>query len=280
MIIKKVLNNNVVISENDRLEEIVVMGKGLAFQKKTGDRIESEKIDKVFVSGSKEGVREIEKMVMAVDPVVLDIAKETILYAEKTTNHEYSDQAYITLTDHLNYAVERGRKGIYIPNPLLFEIRKFYPDETKVALQAIEVINKKLDINFPSDEAGFIAIHLANSRINANELPITMESTEMVRDILNIISRFFGIMFDDTSLSYNRMVTHIQYFVKRILRDETIEENDEFLYELVQSKYPEAFNCSQRIKDYLCQSKKVKVREPEMIYLVIHINRVVEDTKR
>lgn len=83
MIIKKILNNNVVISENDRSEEIVIMGKGLAFQKKNGDAIESEKIDKIFVSGSASGVREIEKMVLTVDPVIIDIAKEIILYAEK-----------------------------------------------------------------------------------------------------------------------------------------------------------------------------------------------------
>lgn len=280
MIIKKILNNNVVISENDRSEEIVVMGKGIAFQKKNGELIDSEKIDKVFISGPSTVVREIEELVLAVDPVVLDIAKEIILYAEKNTNQEYSDQAYITLTDHLNYAVERGKQGIFIPNPLLFEIRKFYPEEYKIASKAINDINERLNTNFPLDEAGFIALHLANSRKSSNELPVTMESTEMVRDILAIISRFFGIMFDETSLSYNRMVTHIQYFVKRILENEAAEETDDFLYELVQSKYPEAFNCSQRIKDYLFKVKQVEINEPEMIYLVIHINRVVEDTKK
>lgn len=280
MIIKKILNNNVVISENDRSEEIVVMGKGIAFQKKNGELIDSEKIDKVFISGPSTVVREIEELVLAVDPVVLDIAKEIILYAEKNTNQEYSDQAYITLTDHLNYAVERGKQGIFIPNPLLFEIRKFYPEEYKIASKAINDINERLNTNFPLDEAGFIALHLANSRKSSNELPVTMESTEMVRDILAIISRFFGIMFDETSLSYNRMVTHIQYFVKRILENEAAEETDDFLYELVQSKYPEAFNCSQRIKDYLFKVKQVEIKEPEMIYLVIHINRVVEDTKK
>lgn len=31
MKIKKILNNNAVISENDKGEEIVVMGRGLAF---------------------------------------------------------------------------------------------------------------------------------------------------------------------------------------------------------------------------------------------------------
>ncbi|MDT2747411.1 BglG family transcription antiterminator LicT [Vagococcus fluvialis] len=280
MIIKKILNNNVVISENDRSEEIVIMGKGLAFQKKNGDAIESEKIDKIFVSGSASGVREIEKMVLTVDPVIIDIAKEIILYAEKNMNQEYSDQAYITLTDHLNYAVARGKEGIFIPNPLLFEIRKFYPEEYKIAVRAIDEINQKLETNFPIDEAGFIALHLANSRKNGNKLPVTMESTEMVRDILNIISRFFGMMFDESSLNYNRMVTHIQYFVKRILEKKTVEETDDFLYELVQSKYPEAFSCSLRIRDYLLKTKNVEIKEPEMIYLVIHINRVVEDTKK
>lgn len=280
MIIKKILNNNVVISQNDRFEEIIVMGKGLAFQKKIGSEIESDKIDKVFVSGAQSEVSEIEKMIMTVNPAVLDIAKEIILLAEKSTRHEYLDQAYITLTDHLNYAIDRGKQGVFIPNPLIFEIRKFYPEEFKVALQAIEKINQKFDTNFPIDEAGFIALHLANSRKNSNKLPVTMESTEMVRDILQIISRFFGIMFDENSLSYNRMVTHIQYFVKRILENEAVEETDEFLYQLVQSKYPEAFSCSQRIKDYLATVKELEIKEPEMIYLVIHINRVVEDTKK
>ncbi|MBO0477632.1 PRD domain-containing protein [Vagococcus sp. DIV0080] len=280
MIIKKILNNNVVISENEQLEEIVVMGKGLAFQQKIGDELEAERIDKIFVSSSPTDVREIEKLMMTVDPAVIDVAKEIILYAEKTTNQEYSDEAYLTLTDHLNYAVERGRKGIFIPNPLLFEIKKFFPEEYSVATKGIEAINKKLHTDFPVDEAGFIALHLANSRKNASELPVTMESTEMVRDILNIISRYFGIMFDESSLSYNRMVTHIQYFVKRILEKEMLEETDEFLYALVQSKYPEAFNCSQRIKDYLLKVKHIKIQEPEMIYLVIHINRVVEDAKK
>lgn len=280
MIIKKILNNNVVISENNHSEEIIVMGKGIAFQQKIGEEIAQDKIDKIFVSGTQAEVREIEQMIMAVNPIILDISKEIILLAEKTTNYDYSDQAYITLTDHLNYAIERGQQGIFIPNPLLFEIRKFYPQEFKVASKAIDLINNKFEINFPNDEAGFIALHLANSRKNSNELPVTIESTEMVRDILQIISRFFGMMFDESSLSYNRMVTHIQYFVKRIIEKETVEETDQFLYELVQSKYPEAFSCSQRIKEYLLKVKQVEIKEPEMIYLVIHINRVVEDAKK
>ena len=31
MIIKQMLNNNVIIAENEKIEEVVVMGKGLAY---------------------------------------------------------------------------------------------------------------------------------------------------------------------------------------------------------------------------------------------------------
>lgn len=44
MVIEKVLNNNVVISKNELGEEIICMGKGLAFQKKSGDTISEESI--------------------------------------------------------------------------------------------------------------------------------------------------------------------------------------------------------------------------------------------
>ena len=41
MKIKKILNNNAIISENDQTEEIIITGKGIAFGKKAGDLIDS-----------------------------------------------------------------------------------------------------------------------------------------------------------------------------------------------------------------------------------------------
>lgn len=49
MIIKRVLNNNAVMSLDKNNEEIIVKGKGIAFQKKNGDSIDEKKIDKIFV---------------------------------------------------------------------------------------------------------------------------------------------------------------------------------------------------------------------------------------
>ena len=57
MKIEKVLNNNV-IQALDNNVEYIVMGKGLGFQKKVGDLVDKEKIEKTFVLENTEEVEE------------------------------------------------------------------------------------------------------------------------------------------------------------------------------------------------------------------------------
>lgn len=280
MIIEKVYNNNIVLARNDADEEVIVMGRGLAFQKKSGDVIELDLIEKVFRLEKEDENVQLKKLIQDIDLEEIELSKEIILLAEKTLGRTFSNTIYLSLTDHLHYSVERAREGIFIPNPLLFEIKRFYPKEFALALKALALIEERFQLVFPESEAAFIALHLANNMTTPDGLGVTMKSTEIVRDILSIISKFFGMLFDETSLSYTRMVTHLQYFVQRILTNKAYAEDDTFLYELVQSKYPEAFNCGLRIKAYLEQQQKLSVKETEMIYLVIHINRAVRDSKK
>ena len=108
-------------------------------------------------------------------------------------------------------------------------------------------------------------------------MQVTMVATTMVRDILSIISKFFGIVFDEDSLNYQRIITHLQFFTQRYLKGENADEQDEFLYALVQGKYPKAFRCSERINAYLIQTQKEPIGVAEQIYLTIHIQRVVTE---
>ena len=43
-----------------------------------------------------------------------------------------------------------------------------------------------------------------------------MEATKMVRDILTIISRYFGQVFDEDSLNYQRML-HIFNILRNVI---------------------------------------------------------------
>ena len=49
MQITKIVNNNIVISEDKNHKEVVLMGKGLGFQKHKGDEIKLSQIEKTYV---------------------------------------------------------------------------------------------------------------------------------------------------------------------------------------------------------------------------------------
>lgn len=279
-IIDKILNNNVVVSQNNAGEEIIIMGRGIAFNKKSGDYLTENQIEKIFLKSQNEKLSDVEKLFSDVDERIIEISKQIVFLAESELNYQYSDKIYITLLDHINYAVQRYQDNIVLSNPLVLEIKKFYPGEFSVAIQGVELIKRELNIDFKEDEAGFIALHLVSNNMGQENVTDTMQTTEIVRDILVIIRRYFGIHYNENSLSYTRMVTHIQYFVQRILKDKGYEDKDEFLYELIQSKYPKAFQCSLRVKDYLKKQHHLNVEDSELIYLVIHINRVLDEVEK
>lgn len=279
MVIDKILNNNVVISKNAANEEIIYMGCGLAFKKKIGDSIDPMTIEKEFILKDSVTARQFQQLFADVPTEEIEVIKQIVDLAEKNLHIELLQTIYLTLTDHIHYALLRARKGIELPNPLLFETRKFYPKEFAVAEEAVEKIHQVFNIQFPESEIGFIAFHIVNSEQANQTMQVTMQSVEIVRDILSIIHRFLGKTLNPDSLNYQRIVTHLNYFVKRYLTDELSLERDEFLFALIQSKYPKSFQTVQQITNYLIKTYGKSVGETEKIYLTIHIERIANDKK-
>lgn len=279
MVIDKILNNNVVMIKNDAGEETIYMGRGLAFKKKIGDEIDPVLVEKEFVLKDSNLSTQFQELFVDLPSEEVEVVRKIVTIAEETLDLELSNNIYLTLMDHIHHAILRAKEGIEIPNPLKYETRKFYPKEFEIATKAVELINQQFSLDFKDDEAGFIAFHIANSVQGNPSMDVTMASTEIVGDILKIIRGYFGIMFDENSLNYQRMVTHIQYFSQRYLRNELNGEEDEFLYQLVQSKYPKAFQAVQRANQYLLSKYDKPIGEAEQTYLTIHIQRLVGENK-
>ena len=68
MIIGKIINNNVISSWDQDGSEIIIMGRGLGFQKKTGQEVAEDGIEKIFRLESKD-VRERFKDLLASMPL-------------------------------------------------------------------------------------------------------------------------------------------------------------------------------------------------------------------
>lgn len=117
MIITKILNNNVVLSVNKANEEVIYMGRGLAFKKKVGDEIDPAFVQKEFVLKESFNSLQMQQLFSDIPEEEIEVVKKVIDLAENELQTELSTSVYITLTDHLHYAISRFKEGTEMPNP-------------------------------------------------------------------------------------------------------------------------------------------------------------------
>lgn len=211
MKIAKILNNNVVITLDDRQEETVVMGKGIGFKKKPGDTLDESLIEKVFTHNGGEIAERYKELLAEIPLACVTTADRIITLARERLPGKLHNIVYITLTDHIHFALQRHAQGLDIKNALLWEIKKLYPAEFAVGLEALALIAQRLDTALPEDEAGFIALHLVNAQLN-DEMHNTLHITRVMQEILNLVKYHFRFDYNEESLSYHRFVTHLKFF--------------------------------------------------------------------
>ncbi|WP_028042985.1 BglG family transcription antiterminator LicT [Candidatus Stoquefichus massiliensis] len=277
MIIKKILNNNVVITFNDQHEEIVVMGKGLAYGKRTGESINPEKISKIFELSLKESQKKMIDMLKDIPIEYMEISDQVIQKAKKELNSEVDDSLYISLTDHIHTSIERYKEGIPIKNQLLLEIKHFYKKEFELGLWALSLIEAKYHIRMDDDEAGFIAMHIVSSEVGRN-ISDVYEMTEFIQGILELVKSYFQKDFDEDSLSYYRFVTHLKFFGLRVF-NQTKQHQDESLnndlLEIMKEKYVQPYLCALEIKNFIERKYSYYLEDEEVLFLTIHVAKIV-----
>lgn len=273
MKIAKVINNNVISVIQDD-QELVIMGRGIAFKKRPGDEVDEDRIEKIFKLENQDMASKFKSLLYEVPMEYVKVTEEMIQYAKNKLGKKLNDIIYISLTDHINFAIERQKQGIKIVNPLLWEIKRIYKDEFQIALEALKMIKDKLAIELPEDEAGFIAMHFVNAELNEEMTDVT-NMTKIIQDILNIVKYHFKIELDEDSLNYFRFLTHLKFFAQRLINNMLLTSDDDELYEIVKNKHPEAYACTKKIKDYIQKVHGHEITSEEKLYLTIHIDRVV-----
>lgn len=277
MKIMKVINNNVVNALDKNNNEIIVMGRGIAYRKQKGDDIDESLIEKHFsltdFSTSNQS-NQFKKLVEEIPYEYLKVADEIIKFARKSLNIRLNRNIYIALTDHLNFALQRHKQGILIKNALLWEIKRFYKKEFATSLQALKIVKKRLDVELPEDEAGFITLHIVNAGMDGN-IEESSVMPAIIHDILNIIKYHYNIDLDEDTLSYERFITHLKFFIQRAVNKEGYQSEEDTLYETICENYKEAYKGALKIKEYMLKKMKYDVGNEELTYLTIHIERII-----
>ena len=143
MQIHKIINNNIVYAINEHGVEIIVMGRGLGFQKKPGQIINEAQIEKVYVLEEADQLERFKTLIESIPLEHITVSSEIIDYAKSVITRRINESIYITLTDHINFSVERAKQGMLFSNPLLIEVKTFYPSEYLIGEYATALIENK-----------------------------------------------------------------------------------------------------------------------------------------
>ena len=273
MRIDKIINNKVVSAMDSDGTEIVVMGRGIGYHMKSGGEIPQDKVEKIFRLDTPGLDGKFRDLLARMPLAHLQISAEIIDYAKNVLNRKLNQNIYLTLTDHINFSVERYQKKMMFANPLIREVKAFYKEEYLVGEYAVALIEKKLGIRFPADEAASIALHIVNAEYNI-KMRDTIDITNLIQEVMELIRDYFHMELDETSLSYERLVTHLRFLAERIYCKELLDGEVPEFSQAIASSYPEEYQCSLRIRDHIQRVYEHYVTDEEVAYLAVHIKRV------
>lgn len=273
IIIEKVINNNIISAYEKSGAEVIVMERGIGFKKKQGEVVPADQISKIFRIKSRTLAEQFKELLANMPLERVRISDEIISHAKDHLKLKLNQSIYVTLTDHINFAIERVSQGIEPQNALLWEIKRFYPQEFQLGIYALELIQDRLDILLPEDEAGFIALHFVNAEYGT-DIRDAVKFPDQMQAIVDIVERDLGMLLDESSLHYERFMTHIKFLIQRIYRKELLSSEDRELSLLMQRKYPREYQCSLKVAEYIMQATGSRLSEEEIMYLSVHIRRV------
>ena len=279
MRIYKILNNNLVLAKDKKNQEIIVKGLGIGFHAKRGDIIDETLIEKIFYPDNKQNSVQIQEYLTSIPEIYIDFVQKFVDRIKKEYKIDFNNSIYLSLSDHIFGTVKRFKNGISLKNVLLLDIKQLYKKEYEIGSKMLYELNQNFNINLAEDEAGFIALHFVNAQ-EGNQNNDNYKIALIVNQIQEIIKNYYSeLTFDETSLYYQRFLTHLKYFAQRYLHKELQYNEDERLFNIIKEQYREAYGCVKVIYIMMEEKYQYALSKEEMMYLSIHIQTNVEKSR-
>lgn len=268
-VIKKI-NNNVAICADNHNHELIAFGKGIGFPSIPYELTDLSKIDRTFYGVSSiyfNLLKEIDEDVVEVSAKIVDIA---------STKFEYDMNSNIvfTLADHIQFAIQRFKQKIYLRVPFSYDIQHLYEEEMLMGESSLEIIRHYLGVQLPKEEAAGIALHFVNSQQRPISNYKETDETTIIKNLALIIEKDFNIEINKNGFNYSRFVSHMEYLLKRKDQQKDISSSNKKLFETVKKEFKEVYICSLHCHDYLSKQLKWQLSDEELLYLMLHINRL------
>lgn len=272
--VAKVLNNNVIIAQHPQFDEVVVIGKGIGFNRKLRDQINLSSVEKMFILRNQEEQEQYKQLLPQVDEKLIEIVQEIVLYIMNSSRQPLNEHIHIALTDHISFAIRRFKQDIPIHNPFLYETKEIYPEEYRMAEYAVGRINESMGVELPVDEVGFVALHIVSALSN-RQISEVRQHSQLIGELVGLVENNLDYQIPRDSLDYSRMVTHLRFVLERLRRGEAVRETST-LDGLMKREYPEMYSLAWKLTKVIEQRIHLPVYPAEVSYLTIHLQRLAQ----
>lgn len=274
MKIQRIINNNVVSCLDDRNNEVVVMGRGIGFQAKTGDLVNEATVEKTFVMADAKETQSLTDLLSTLPPEHIELCHQIIEYASSVLDKPLRENVYLTLTDHVSFAIEQYKQKKQMSNALLMEVEIFYQREFKVGKYALELIKDRFNIIFSDDEAASIALHLVNAEYGSS-ISETLHITSALHDARDIL-RMEGICIKEESAYYDEFMLALKFFVVRSFLEKSKGFSARKLVIDIKRLYTKEVLCIERIAERLKMLSNTVISDEDIAFLALQLYRVCQ----
>jgi len=277
----KVLNNNAAVLQTAEQTEIIAMGNGIAFGKKAGDMIAKAAIEKTFSLVEQETSHKFKALVQELPMAHILLSEDIIQQARALLGVPLNAAIFITLTDHISYALHRYETGVKLKNTFLWDIKQFYPKEFEAGLLALDIVKTATGVSFLEDEAGFIALHFVNAtQYQDTDLKRATQTTELIAHISEAVRKHFDIVYDTEQLSHYRFINHIRFLAQRIINNVMYADDGDTTLDFLMTQHADAYACVCQIANEIKQTHGHQMTKEEQLYMSVHIARLVKDSSK
>ena len=274
MKITKKINTNAVLALDGDGHEIVALGKGLGFPSVPYELQDLTKIERTFYDIDPKYFNMVKDLPSSVILASADIAE----LAEVELDCDLNPNVSLTLADHLNFSMERFKKNINVKTPLAYDVKHLYPNEYTLGIRALEILYKYTGVMLPSENAVGVALHIINAEAETGSIHSTMVILKIIENIDNILEEQLGITLDKDNFYYARFTMHVRYLIQRLSEGKQTDAKLGIMLRQLSLEYPVAYQCARKVSEYLQDSYGWHCNDEEKVYLLVHINRVKEQS--
>lgn len=278
MQILRVFNNNVVLARDELGREVVLTGRGLGFQARTGMAVREELIARRFVPA--ENPTSVGQVLADIPPERLRLFEELFSAAVRDLGSTVPPLAVVAVADHLHQAIERVARGEPMVYPLRAEVAHLHPQELAMAERLLAQLNERLGLDLPQGEAIALAMHLFHAVTGSLSMTATFAQSALIGQIFDTLAQAYGDRFDPASIDAARFAAHLRYFFARARTGTQLDDQVGAVGSVLQAQSPGAYQLAQRLRALLELRLDHPVSDDEVVYLALHLTRLESGMSR